>query len=132
MIKTGPDWVCTRSPVYMLWLLAWCFSELPAVRDSVSLTLLPVFCDSFPPIELSCPASVWVFWAHLIVFYFVLFGFYLLEAWFVLKRKWKWCRSQERECRGSWEEGREGKMCLECILWEKNLFSIKTTERIVI
>lgn len=28
--KTGHAWVCTRSPVYMLWLLAWCFSETPS------------------------------------------------------------------------------------------------------
>lgn len=53
---------------------------------------------------------------------FVLFGCPLLEPLSFLKRNQRWdgCGAGDR---GIWEEGREGKLWLESIVWEKNLFS---------
>lgn len=48
--------VCTGSSVYILWLLAWCFSGNPKVGACVSLNIFAFYGGTFHPIGLPYPA----------------------------------------------------------------------------
>lgn len=105
----GFAYACTRSFVYTVWLLAWCFVGLLIVGMDVSLNLLP---DLFPPVELPCPASVTRFLPCLILSCFVLFGFDLLENCSFVKKK---LRRPDLGKKGESEAERSG--------WKENLIN---------
>lgn len=56
---------CTRSSLYMMWLLAWCFCVIPNCR-SVCFCLVLVF--FWGPVWMPWPASVWGFLPSLSLF----------------------------------------------------------------
>ena len=58
MTKMGFAWVSTKSSAGMLWLLAWCLCGNPHSEKRCSSDL-NCSCNSFLPIELPCPDSVW-------------------------------------------------------------------------
>lgn len=63
-------WVCTRSPLYTLWLLAWCF---PGIPNSENSRVSDSYALSWDLFELHSPASIWGCLSWLTVPGFVLF-----------------------------------------------------------
>lgn len=127
MASKGPAWVCIRF-VYILWLLAWCSCETPKSGSRCISDSFTCPWDTFPPVGLPCPASIWGVSLCLTVSSFYLPGFCFLEACSFLNRKQRGRRS---EGKGRWGgarrngrgmEGRRVKLWLGCIIWEKNLF----------
>lgn len=125
MAETRPAWVCTRAPVYMLWLLACCFSESPSSERQCISDSSACSWDSFPPFGLSCPASVWVFWGRLIVFF--------CHVW-LLPLGGLLCSEEEMEgsvdlrrgyCQGIWEEGRGGHWDWDVFYERRTIFNKK-------
>lgn len=86
-LSLGPTWVYTRSSVYILWLLAWCFGETP-MGAGVSLTLLSTLgilslllsCLVHPPCDGFC-----------LVLFFFLWGLLFFEV-----RQRDWIHGEER------------------------------------
>lgn len=94
------------------------------MRDSVSLTLLPVLETLFH--LLGCLVQpLYECFGVVLLYFFVMFGFYLLGACFVLKKKWKvvWI-SGEGIVRGSGRRG-EGGIEIGMYSMRGELFSIK-------
>ena len=59
MAKMGFAWVSTKSSAGMLWLLAWCLCGNPHSEKRCSSDSLNCSWNSFLPIELPFPDSVW-------------------------------------------------------------------------
>lgn len=92
--STEPAWGCTRSSVYVLWLLAWCSCGTPNSGSWCVSDFLVCSWDSLSLIEVPCPASIWGLLPCHIMSNFVLFCCCLLEACSLLKRKQRGSRSE--------------------------------------
>lgn len=55
----------------------------------VSLTLFACLWDSFPPVRMLCPVSVWGISSCLIVSFFLVYGCFLLEFCIFSEGKWR-------------------------------------------
>lgn len=109
----------------VLWLLVWWVFETLSVGSRVSLTLSCALRACF--LLFCCLLQHWYEALSLVLVYLVLLCL-LVVSWrptlFWKEAEWKRF-SGKGEVRGHWEKWREGKLCSECITWEKNLFSIK-------
>lgn len=112
--------VCTKSPAYMLWPIAWCFCGTSNSRSGCVSHSFVWFWDSFCCVALS--SLDMKLFVLLIVFCFGVFGYHLFKAFFFLKGE-GWVdpgrREMERRALGGVEKERTN--CGWNVLYEKSV-----------
>lgn len=128
----GPSWLCTRSYVYILWLLTWCSCENP--NSGSQWISFAYSWDSFLLLENLVQPQYQRF---CIVLLYLVLSCLAVVSWSLALL---WCGDSSsrlsekgREVGGTWKEGNVcydewDCMWMGCIVWENHLFQIKCAE----
>lgn len=126
-ISIRPTLVCSMSSACMLWPLSYCFCGTPNSGSVCISDSFACWWDSFPPVGMLCPVSVWGISSCLIVSSFLVYGCFLLEffIFFLTGNGGGVDRGKRGGNGGSWDEWKERKLVWIYYIRKQSIFIFK-------